>query len=199
MKKRILIALVALGSLICPALAQEAAVKTKMMGSFIGFHALGGSHNIGGMDLDFKFLGTDFSKLRDYRYEGWFIGAGVAYGYAWALSKHWNLEAELGVGYIYSKADKFNCAQCGDKLEDDKAHNYVGPTKAALNLDLPWFLSLCASDRYGKDWSDQQYLDRQDHYTLVFYVPAPSSTYSMDARIKVNNWVLNLQNADLGK
>ena len=82
MKKRILIALVALGSLICPALAQEAAVKTKMMGSFIGFHALGGSHNIGGMDLDFKFLGTDFSKLKDYRYEGWFIGAGVAYGYA---------------------------------------------------------------------------------------------------------------------
>lgn len=106
------------------------------MGSFIGFHALGGSHNIGGMDLDFKFLGTDFSKLKDYRYEGWFIGAGagVAYGYAWALSKHWNLEAELGVGYIYSKADKFNCAQCGDKLEDDKAHNYVGPTKTALNL-----------------------------------------------------------------
>ena len=48
--------------------------------------------------------------------------------------KHWNLEAELGVGYVYSKADKFNCAQCGDKLEDDKAHNYVGPTKAALNL-----------------------------------------------------------------
>ncbi len=41
-----------------------------MMGSFIGFHALGGSHNIGGMDLDFKFLGTDFSKLKDYRYEG---------------------------------------------------------------------------------------------------------------------------------
>ena len=58
---------------------------------------------------------------------------------------------------------------------------------------------LCASDRYGKDWTDQQYLDRQDHYTLVFYVPAPSSNYSMDARIKVNNWVLNLQNTDLGK
>ncbi len=65
------------------------------MGSFIGFHALGGSHNIGNVDLDFKFLGTDFSKLKDYRYEGWFVGAGVAYGYTWALSKHWNFEAEL--------------------------------------------------------------------------------------------------------
>lgn len=104
------------------------------MGSFIGFHALGGSHNIGNVDLDFKFLGTDFSKLKDYRYEGWFVGAGIAYGYTWALSKHWNFEAELGVGYDYSKADKYECPQCGERLENDKDHHYVGPTKAALNL-----------------------------------------------------------------
>lgn len=53
------------------------------------------------MDLDFKFLGTDFSWLKkDYRYEGWFIGAGVAYGYAWALSKHWNLPSEAIRSFI---------------------------------------------------------------------------------------------------
>ena len=54
-------------------------VVADMLGMTKGFHALGGSHNIGGMDLDFKFLGTDFSKLKDYRYEGWFIGAGERY------------------------------------------------------------------------------------------------------------------------
>lgn len=106
----------------------------KMMGHFIGFHAIAGSYNIGNVNADFKFLGTDFSKLKDYRYEGWFVGAGVAYGYSWVLSKHWNLEAELGVGYTYSKSNKFECASCGEKLEDDKTHHYVGPTKAALNL-----------------------------------------------------------------
>lgn len=106
----------------------------KMMGHFIGFHTIAGSYNIGNVSADFKFLGTDFSKLKDYRYEGWFVGAGVAYGYSWVLSKHWNLEAELGVGYTYSKSDKFECASCGEKLEDDKTHHYVGPTKAALNL-----------------------------------------------------------------
>ncbi len=74
----------------------------KMMGSFIGFHALGGSHNIGGMDLDFKFLGTDFSKLKDYRYEeGWFIGAGVALRLRLGSLETLESEAELGVGYIY--------------------------------------------------------------------------------------------------
>ena len=158
MNRRILIALLAVGSFICPAVAQKVALKTnllydatstmnlgfefglspkwtldvsgnynpwtfsknkkwqhwlvqpearywfcnKMMGSFIGFHALGGSHNIGNVDLDFKF--------------------------------HWNFEAELGVGYVYSKSDKYECPQCGEKLEKDKAHHYVGPTKAALNL-----------------------------------------------------------------
>lgn len=106
----------------------------KMMGHFIGFHTIAGSYNIGNVNADFKFQGTDFSKLKDYRYEGWFVGAGVAYGYSWVLSKHWNLEAELGVGYTYSKSDKFECASCGEKLEDDKTHHYVGPTKAALNL-----------------------------------------------------------------
>ena len=104
------------------------------MGHFIGFHTIAGYYNIGNVNADFKFLGTDFSKLKDYRYEGWFVGAGVAYGYSWVLSKHWNLEAELGVGYTYSKSDKFECASCGEKLEDDKTHHYVGPTKAALNL-----------------------------------------------------------------
>ena len=100
-----------------------------------------------------------------------------------------------------TKDDNKSRAADGSSQYDDKRIVITDKriNKVIFNHSLPWFLSLCASDRYGKDWSDQQYLDRQDHYTLVFYVPAPSSTYSMDARIKVNNWVLNLQNADLGK
>lgn len=100
-----------------------------------------------------------------------------------------------------TKDDNKSRAADGSSQYDDKRIVITDKriNKVIFNHSLPWFLSLCASDRYGKDWSDQQYLDRQDHYTLVFYVPAPNSTYSMDARIKVNNWVLNLQNADLGK
>lgn len=106
----------------------------KMGGHFLGFHALGGQYNIGNIDLNLKLLGTDFSKLKDYRYEGWFVGAGVAYGYAWMLGKHWNLEAEIGLGYVYTRYDKYQCVNCGSKVEKDKDHHYLGPTKAALNL-----------------------------------------------------------------
>ena len=106
----------------------------KMMGHFIAFHALGGQVNAGNIDLDFKFLGTNFRKLKDHRFEGWYIGTGIGYGYAWALSKHWNMEAELGIGYIYSRYDKYKCEKCGEKVASDQDHHYVGPTKAALNL-----------------------------------------------------------------
>lgn len=105
-----------------------------LIGGFIGAHLLGGQYNIGGVDLPFSFLGTDYAKLKNSRYEGWMAGAGFAYGYAWPLSQHWNLEAEFGFGYVYTRYDSFQCEKCGEKLEENKNHHYVGPTKAALNL-----------------------------------------------------------------
>lgn len=103
-------------------------------GHFIGFHAHGGLYNVGGFDGKLNFLGSDWRKIKDYRYQGWFVGGGVSYGYAWMLGRHWNLEAELGVGYAYTRYDKFRCTGCGKKIETDQPHHYVGPTKAAINL-----------------------------------------------------------------
>ena len=100
---------------------------------FLGFHALGGQYNIGGLQNNIKFLGTDFSKLSNNRFQGWGVGAGVAYGYAMILGKHWNWEFEVGVGYIYSAYDIFECTGCGRRVGQDNNH-YVGLTKAAINL-----------------------------------------------------------------
>jgi len=97
-------------------------------------HLHGGQYNVGGLKNSISFLGTDFSRLGDSRFQGWFAGAGLAYGYTWVLGKHWNLEAEIGFGYSYTKYDRFECAGCGRKVEEDKDHHYVGPTKAAINL-----------------------------------------------------------------
>ena len=103
-------------------------------GHFLGAHLVGGIYNIGNLDADFKLFGTDFGSLKNYRYEGWMIGAGIGYGSQWLLSRHWSLEAEIGIGYIYTRADKYECAHCGDKVEDDEPHHYLGPTKAAISL-----------------------------------------------------------------
>ncbi|MDE6402768.1 MAG: DUF3575 domain-containing protein [Muribaculaceae bacterium] len=103
-------------------------------GHFIGGHLLGGQYNWGNLDMNFNMLGTDFGKLKDYRFQGWMVGAGLVYGYSWILNRHWNIEAEIGLGWVYTRYDKFECHDCGQRVERNKPHNYVGPTKAAVNL-----------------------------------------------------------------
>ena len=103
-------------------------------GHFFGAHLHGGQYNVGGFDGKLNLLGTDFRKLKDTRYQGWFVGGGISYGYAWILGRHLNLEAELGVGYAYTQYDRFRCAGCGKKIGEDLTHHYIGVTKAAINL-----------------------------------------------------------------
>lgn len=40
---------------------------------------------------------------RTCRYDGWACGAGVSYGYAWMLSKRWNITVEGGIGIYRTK------------------------------------------------------------------------------------------------
>lgn len=107
----------------------------RFAGTFLGIHALGGQYNFGNIHNNIKFLGSDFSQLTDYRFQGWAAGAGVAIGHAWVLGKHWNLEAELGIGWIYTKFDKYACSDCGRKVASNQHHNYFGPTKLNLALE----------------------------------------------------------------
>ena len=103
-------------------------------GHCLAAHLIGGQYNFGNLKNNIKFLGTDFSQLTDHRYQGWMAGVGIGYGYSWILSRHWNLEAEIGIGWIYTRSDVYNCFDCGKKIRTDVPHNYVGPTKAAINI-----------------------------------------------------------------
>lgn len=106
----------------------------RFQGNFIAVHAIGGQFNAGNINHLPNFLGTNLKNLKDHRYQGWGVGAGIAYGHTWILAEHWNLEAEIGVGWIYTRYDRFPCANCGRKEVDNAVHNYVGPTKAAVNI-----------------------------------------------------------------
>lgn len=98
-------------------------------GWFVGAHLMGGQFNMAGVDLPFGLMPT----LENRRYEGWYAGGGVTAGYQWVLSRHWNIEASLGVGYDYIKYDKFRCGECGERLKSGHT-NYIGPTKLALSV-----------------------------------------------------------------
>ena len=99
----------------------------KFNGHFVGFHAMGGQFNAGNIKMPFGLM----KHLKDNRYEGWYAGGGLVYGYQWVVGRHWNFEAAVGVGYDYISYDKYKCGSCGSK-EGSGHTNYVGITKVAI-------------------------------------------------------------------
>lgn len=56
---------------------------------------------------------------------------------------------------------------------------------------------LLVKGNYNKDMSDQEYLDREDHYDMVFFIDSQHNWLA--ASIYINSWRVVLQNADLGQ
>lgn len=90
-------------------------------GHFVGIHAHGA-----------QYFGN-FWDLADKRYDGYLVGAGISWGYDWILSRHWNLEVELGFGINHTWYDKSECLPCfkGTRHLND---TFLSPTKVALSL-----------------------------------------------------------------
>lgn len=65
-----------------------------------------------------------------------------------------------------------------------------------MNLNLAWFLSLQAIGEHRAEWSDQEYLDRQDEFAMTFFIDADQGTW-MQTHIVVNGWVLSLEDVEL--
>ncbi|MDR1743002.1 MAG: DUF3575 domain-containing protein [Dysgonamonadaceae bacterium] len=97
-------------------------------GHFFGLHSGYTQYNVSGISIPLMNMLSE-----DYRYEGWAAGIGISYGYSWIMSRRWNLEATIGLGYAYSNYDKYECATCG-KYVGNKDKHYFGPTKAGISL-----------------------------------------------------------------
>lgn len=97
-------------------------------GHFLGVHALGGEFNIAKTKLPFGLL-----DATEHRYDGYYVGAGISYGYQWMLSKRWSVEATVGLGYVNFSYDKYKCAECSPVI-DSGCYNYFGPTKLGVTF-----------------------------------------------------------------
>ena len=130
-----LYAILFLGLFSMGARCQEVALKSNLL--YDAFATLNagvetGLANRWTLDVSANYNGWTLSHDRKWKH--WLLQPEARYWYSWILDKHWNLEAEIGFGYIYTRFDAYPCANCGTKLEKDKPHHYVGPTKAAVNL-----------------------------------------------------------------
>lgn len=73
-------------------MARRSGTKRWLLRAFVG-HFIGGQLTYG------NYL---YGGSRRY-YKGGMAGLGFSYGYAWLLSKRWNVTAEIGIGVFYMK------------------------------------------------------------------------------------------------
>ncbi len=94
-------------------------------GAYIGMHVLGGQYNAGGI--------KPVHFLRNYRYEGWGAGAGLSFGYRFALGRNWGIEASLGASVLHLDYTKYDCGSCG-KRRYSRQRTVFAPTKAEISI-----------------------------------------------------------------
>lgn len=75
-------------------------------------------------------------------HQGYFMNAGIDYLYSCPIAKgRMHLEFELGFGYIYSRAQPYDCFKAGEKCYRrtgvKKYIHWVGPTRAQVSLVVP--------------------------------------------------------------
>ncbi len=90
----------------------------KFEGHFLGVHLHGAQY---------------FGGFKEKRYDGYLAGGGLSYGYDWILSPHWNIEAEVGIGYArlwYEESPRILCEKC----VVNKRKDYFGLTKLAVSV-----------------------------------------------------------------
>lgn len=98
-------------------------------GTFIGLHGHYGEYNLGGIPG----APGRLRPLREYRYEGYFYGAGLSLGHQWILSDSWSLEGSLGAGWAHSPYKRHACTECGPLLSEG-SYDYFGLTRALVSL-----------------------------------------------------------------
>lgn len=94
--------------------------RNRLTGHFIGLYAEGGIY--------------DF-QLRGDGYQGKYYGAaGVTYGYARQLARHFSLEFSLGIGYLTTEYKKYTPYEGDIVWTNSGRYNFIGPTKAKISL-----------------------------------------------------------------
>lgn len=107
-------------------------------GHYIGINGNYTQFNVSGIyipDVFYKHSQTG-KLLDDFQYarsQGWAAGAGLNYGYAFPISRRWNMEFTIGLGFWYTKYDKFESRKCG-LFQEHVSRYAVGPTDLGISF-----------------------------------------------------------------
>ena len=108
-------------------------------GHFIGVNANYTQFNIGGLPEGipnlFVNLNTEvpMPDLSVARIQGWAVGAGLTYGYAFPIARRWNMELTVGYGWWYTEYDQYESRKCG-LFQQAVARHALGPATAGISF-----------------------------------------------------------------
>lgn len=107
-------------------------------GHFIGVNGNYTQFNVSGVYIPKVFFpaasdGNYIDHLLNYRSQGWAAGAGITYGYATPISRRWNIEFNLGLGFWYTEYDKFESRPCG-LFQNNLSDLVFGPTDLGISF-----------------------------------------------------------------
>lgn len=104
----------------------------RFSGWFVNAHAIGGyTPKVGGL-WDFSQYYEKFPNLKTfYLQNAKMLGGGLGFGYDFIISRHWNLELEMGLGYMFVKGDEYSD---GVRILQGSKFDYIGPTRLAITF-----------------------------------------------------------------
>lgn len=107
-------------------------------GHFIGINGNYTQFNIGAIPIPvhkafYSLNQTPETDLEKSRAEGWAVGAGLTYGYAFPIARRWNMEFTAGFGYWYTVYNQYESRKCG--LFQETIHKHaLGPTSVGVSF-----------------------------------------------------------------
>ena len=99
---------------------------------FLSFNVAYAHYNVAGNAWPVSWM---YKQVKESRYQGDAVMAGVSYGWHFAISPHFSVELEGGVDAGYTWYDQFECKHCGAK-KDHGGRWFVLP-KIGVNLSVP--------------------------------------------------------------
>lgn len=108
------------------------------LGHFVGINGNYTLFNISGIPTPGVFIdlssNTDSkTDLKNSRVQGWAVGAGVTYGYAFPIARRWNMELTLGYGIWYTEYGQYESRKCG-LFQQDVQKWALGPTALGVSF-----------------------------------------------------------------
>ena len=108
------------------------------LGHFVGINGNYTLFNISGIPTPGVFIdlssNTDSkTDLKDSRVQGWAVGAGITYGYAFPIARRWNMELTLGYGIWYTEYGQYESRKCG-LFQQDVQKWALGPTALGVSF-----------------------------------------------------------------